>query len=425
MANIVLFGGSNSLLLDGFQKGIKDELLNSNKKLELVNLALGGCGSTQILFELVRDKNKKIINEAEYIIIESNINDIHNAQELILLQDIVKLHVWICEILYRLNKKVIFLILPLCAEYKNTILIENLSRIYANYYGFNVIDMARVYRQNELFEVFATNDVLHQLSALMAEIGRVIIRNLDKFLPTKSCVLNHILPEFKTIEPQEFIGGELKFKHCKNSFYEEKVYMLTKDTKWQFPLKCKGYSLLGVLLWNKDALEYDYCSYVLCNANKEIVKGYRDGYMIFQELFCPLNLDENSFIYYNSKNLPLSEPSKWLKRGANIKKLVAKNIKKGVNARDIGCVGIVSFLLASSDFRIPSFKIPSDERLENVESKYDFTHLLPNMLFLKEVILEYCARLNLNNKIGQTAYVNNICKKPRLFAGGGDFTLIS
>ena len=69
MKNIVLLGGSNSVMVNGLQKGLREYA-------NVTNLALGGTTSIQNLYELYRPKNQEAIKNADLIITESNINDI-------------------------------------------------------------------------------------------------------------------------------------------------------------------------------------------------------------------------------------------------------------------------------------------------------------------------------------------------------------
>ncbi|EJK8326806.1 hypothetical protein NLU69_001927, partial [Campylobacter coli] len=69
--NVVLLGGSNSILVQGLQKGLRE-----NENINFTNLALGATTSLQNLYEIIRNKNKQKIQSADLIITESNINDI-------------------------------------------------------------------------------------------------------------------------------------------------------------------------------------------------------------------------------------------------------------------------------------------------------------------------------------------------------------
>ena len=85
--NIILLGGSNSVMVNGLQKGLKQMGIN------LTNLALGATTSIQNLYEILRDKNKTAIDESDLIITESNINDIeqvYNLKDLYMNKDLIK-----------------------------------------------------------------------------------------------------------------------------------------------------------------------------------------------------------------------------------------------------------------------------------------------------------------------------------------------
>ncbi|HFZ5152864.1 TPA: hypothetical protein ACIK0Z_001582, partial [Campylobacter jejuni] len=80
--NVVLLGGSNSVMVNGLQKGLKEGIEKFNttvnkeqEKLKFYNLALRASSSLQNLYELKRDRNKTILKNAELIISESNVND--------------------------------------------------------------------------------------------------------------------------------------------------------------------------------------------------------------------------------------------------------------------------------------------------------------------------------------------------------------
>ncbi|EOH6852570.1 hypothetical protein ACMCY6_001791, partial [Campylobacter jejuni] len=68
--NVVLFGGSNSVAMDGLQKGLKQN------NIHLTNLALGATTSIQNLYELKRERNQKFLQNADLIITESNVNEL-------------------------------------------------------------------------------------------------------------------------------------------------------------------------------------------------------------------------------------------------------------------------------------------------------------------------------------------------------------
>ena len=71
MKNIVLLGGSNSVMVNGLQKGLREYA-------NVTNLALGDSTSVQNLYELCRLRNQETIKSANLIITESNINEIQH-----------------------------------------------------------------------------------------------------------------------------------------------------------------------------------------------------------------------------------------------------------------------------------------------------------------------------------------------------------
>lgn len=94
---IVLLGGSNSVMVNGLQKGLRQE------NIELINLALGATDNLQNLFELVNEKKQQALLEADFIIIETNINDSYMIPQGHSLQTIGRNLCWLCEKLYQLN----------------------------------------------------------------------------------------------------------------------------------------------------------------------------------------------------------------------------------------------------------------------------------------------------------------------------------
>lgn len=59
MKNIVLLGGSNSVMVNGLQTVLKEYA-------NVINLALGGTTSLQNLYELKREKNQEAVQNADW-----------------------------------------------------------------------------------------------------------------------------------------------------------------------------------------------------------------------------------------------------------------------------------------------------------------------------------------------------------------------
>ena len=112
--NIILLGGSNSVMVNGLQKGIRERIakLNEGKdekeQLEFYNFALGATNSIQNLYELVRHKN--LAKNAKLIITDTSTNEaqhhFHPYQKLSY-QHIYRYLSWLYQELYFLNTKIL------------------------------------------------------------------------------------------------------------------------------------------------------------------------------------------------------------------------------------------------------------------------------------------------------------------------------
>ena len=105
--NIVLFGGSNSAMKNGFREGLSNYA-------RLLNLSLGASTAIQNLYELKREKNQEFILNADLIVTESNLNEIvyHSESINLHLNLIARNLQWFYESLSKYNKPVCILILP-------------------------------------------------------------------------------------------------------------------------------------------------------------------------------------------------------------------------------------------------------------------------------------------------------------------------
>lgn len=193
-------------------------------------LALGGSTAIQNLYELKREKNQEFILNADLIVTESNLNEIvyHSESINLHLNLIARNLQWFYESLSKYNKPVCILMLPYWdKDYKK---INNIHRYFANFYGFNVIDMQDYYEKNG-FKYFGDEvDKYHQMNVIMNKIGKNISRNIDIFKQPKQNVSSCKLPKFKILSPNEMIKhGTFKIFNPKNSIYNEIVFRLEKD----------------------------------------------------------------------------------------------------------------------------------------------------------------------------------------------------
>lgn len=284
--NIILLGGSNSVMKNGLQKGIKDSLINRSE-FKVYSFGLGACDVIQNFYELKRKRNKKIFENAALIITESNVNDVYSvyeSHEKMPLDIFYRNLSWFYQELYFLNKKVVSLLLP--NEFENYILINNMHKILCEKYGFNCIDMQDYYESNGLCEFGKRIDWAHQLESIMYRVGKNIIEALDTFKISRKIATTNDNPIFFEYSPKDMIvkSGKLQEDYRVNSMYGEQIYRLDSNTVLVFPKALKDCCLIGLHTWNnpkewkedfKAPKGWDECS--LAYASLELHNGGGGG----------------------------------------------------------------------------------------------------------------------------------------------------
>lgn len=245
MKNIVLLGGSNSVMVNGLQKGLKEYA-------NVTNLALGSSTGIQNLYELYRSKNQDAIQNADLIITESSINEIYNSsdsKENLSLSMIFKNLQYLYATLYEFKKPVCILLLPYRS--KNFQIVINMHRYLANYYGLNIVDMQSYYQNNEITP-FGNKFGHHQLAVVNRNVGKEIAKNIDCFkVSNKNLDIN--LPEFKIVTPENMQkNGNFKIFNVKNSAFDEVIYRLDKDNSLIID-GYKDWQIIGMHAWNLDS----------------------------------------------------------------------------------------------------------------------------------------------------------------------------
>lgn len=250
--NIILLGGSNSVLRNGLQKGIQDSIADKSE-FKFYNLGLGVCDVIQNFYELKRKRNKKIFENAALIITESNVNDVYDiyeSHEKLPLDIFYRNLSWYYKELYFLNKKIVSLLLP--NEFENYRLINNMHRKLCEKYGFNCIDMQEYYENYALQEFSKTIDWGHQLSSIMQRVGKNIIDSIEIFQMPKKLAITNDNPKFFECTPKDMIvkKGKIKEDYLVNSMYGEQIYRLDSNTILAFPKKLEDCCLIGLHTWN-------------------------------------------------------------------------------------------------------------------------------------------------------------------------------
>ncbi|EPE3794091.1 hypothetical protein ACSIDX_000991 [Campylobacter lari] len=351
MMNVILLGGSNSVVKNGLRIGLE------NKDITLHNYALGLSTSLQNLYELMRHENT--INKSDFIISESNINDYLSPMSLnIILRNIDYFY----EELYKANKTTIVLILPIPTCNDKSKAINEAHRKNCAYYGFNLIDVDLYYQKNNLYD-FDQNYKFHPMPLAMQELGKSIVKNLHNFKKSKENIICS-KRKFHIFAPSNLA----KIEH-KNSFFCEKTTRIKASEKVIFPKELKGCQILGIHTWNHTSSSTHAISSIsIENSSFKLVKNF--GLInTFQDIQNEKAIcDEQTFLYVNTQIIKQSEESSGLNM-ANEKTL------------RLNYVDLIGILLLEND---------SDKRIEYKNHLIN-THelLIPPIAFYKELALEY------------------------------------
>ncbi|EOU3288039.1 glycosyl transferase [Campylobacter jejuni] len=383
--NVVLLGGSNSVMVNGLQKGLREGIIKYNQdenrtcNLEFYNFALGASDSLQKVFQII--KNKKVFQTTMLIVVELNLNEYGMFND-------VKFDVKILdrnlEILFRilsnLNTRIVNILLPmqsLTKECENNLnKINNLIKNKIQTYNFNYIDMQKHYNKKKVNDFFSTNDRYHQLGSIMQILGKNIIKEIYYF--KKTIQKNIVIPNFIIKSPLEIfnLSYNLEYKKLKNSILNENIYKLDNNTRLYFNNNLVGYHVIGIAVCNFFQEKNDYCfsSFILKNQTTKIVKGIKSSYYLFHSLEKEFIIDKSSFMQFNRENNSVTEPSVWVPKGEYI--------------NTANHCGISYFLLAK-------FNNIKESNLKNVATNYDFSYLIPPVEDYKNIIEEYNLRMKL------------------------------
>ncbi|WP_291951264.1 SGNH/GDSL hydrolase family protein [Campylobacter sp.] len=356
--NVILLGGSNSVVKNGLRVGLEQ------KNVTLHNFSLGLSSSLQNLYELIRQE--KIISKADFIVSESNINDYLSPIDLeIILRNIDYFY----EQLYKAQKTTIILILPIPTLNEKAKAINETHRKNCFYYGFNLIDLDTYFLKNNLYS-FDLNYKFHPMPLAMQKLGKNIIENISFFKKSKEKILCS-KRKFYIYTPSNLP----QYEH-KNSFFCEKVTKITKDG-FTFPKNYLQYQILGIHTWTKNYLTTQAVSTIsIENTNFKLIKNFNilNSFQDIQNNNAFID-DQTSF-YVNTTNIKHSEESSGVSTNANTTKL--------------DYVDLIGILLLKDD------KFKKIEHIFSHTNTNDF--LIPPIAFYKDLIVEYQELIKLDNK---------------------------
>lgn len=302
MADIVLLGGSNSVLKDEDlqTQALKEGFESLQKSNNVLELALGATTSLQNLCQVV--KYGEVFEDYDFVVSESNANDIHahNHGGLSLEHTLLQIDAYY-EVLSQYASRVLVLILAteLAPTFRNVEQINQRHIDNCQKYGFKHFDMqSLVTKYRDDFPV--QHDDLHPNRQLMLNLWGNIIQ------------LNRIdFPNILKKQPYDWryqyvrvenllIGGEGLFVKNNSKFKES---LLKVSSKTKISDEFIGWELLGVATWSDSLSKMS-----MSNQSKRIIKGFNE-FNSFNELRESFFIDGDTYIDCCNDLERVTEPS--------------------------------------------------------------------------------------------------------------------
>ncbi|WP_258522360.1 hypothetical protein [Campylobacter hyointestinalis] len=388
MKNIILLGGSNSVMVNGLQKGLREYA-------NVTNLALGSSTSLQNLYELKREKNQEAIKNADLIVTESNINELHqhlNKREQLSLETIFRNMQYFYASLYQLKIPVCIIILPTFHQNEYDI-VNNMHKHLANFYKFSLISLHDYYKKYNLID-FSNKFGHHQLCVVNKTLGRIISKNIDKFM-ISNVNLKVDMPDFKIITPNNMNkNSQLKIFNPKNSIFDEVVYRLEHNATLNFADE-NNYQIIGIHSWMLEEdgsiskipveqAQFQCGSICIISSKNTVVKSTSKLNRFFELQAEPL-ISKDLQVLFNYQKLPDTE-------------FYSMSISEHPNSINLPYFDLIAFFLCKPNPKMKLFDlslIPSDRDIE-IDRDIDRSYLIPDIVFFRdsmEFIDEYIEHL--------------------------------
>ncbi|MBT0858594.1 hypothetical protein KJQ62_07855, partial [Campylobacter coli] len=354
---VVIVGSSHSQSR-GIPAGFREEGWNVS------SLSIGGSSTIFILLRICDAQNKKLLEEADLIVCESNSGDSRLDTD-IACQDICDTYRY----LYSLKKKVVICLWSHHKDNAKNQITDNLHIKLSNFYGFNLVNLSK-FKHETIY--FLTFDGIHMFLPILKELGRNIAKNFDilKYPKEMSCFNED--KKFEVCQVDEMLGmdsSECKYIDRFIGGAKSILLRLSEGYELEFPKKYHGYKIHSIFSDNLNT----FMPSAIAIVNKNIVLNSilfpgpavkRFGRLI--------SIDEFIKIKCNSKFI------------GDMDEKVAPSEKPKVD-KYLGYVGIISFLLVKNYHTEEiDFESLANENIE-VSKEYSFNHLVPPIEFYKEI----------------------------------------
>ncbi|AJC91841.1 hypothetical protein CSUB8523_0272 [Campylobacter subantarcticus LMG 24377] len=381
---ILIMGASNSILPGGLRAGLSQE------NIDFDNLSIGGSIASSKIYTILKYKQR--IKEADLVVLECNLADVDRVIfDDISFEECIRNTCWLYEELYKINKRILNLLLVNTRKNEIEKYIRNIHKLLCNKYGFNSIDIHNYYEKHEILNFFSSHpDPVHQIHTIMYNLGKNIVDNILYFKYSKDNIKTDN-PNFIYLTPEklEQFGNNLKHTLRKHVLFQEcDVYRIDKDVKIKFPNKYENYILIGMHTYNEEfkirnwtKKRQSYGNVVISNAKYRVVKAAA-CFNTFLDIKKHFVIDRDTYIKF-SMDESATENSFMV--------VFSENKKSTLNYVDIS-----AFLLADQNGKFDfseEIELIQNENIE-VDSEYDFTHLVPPVEDYKTAIEEYNIRMD-------------------------------
>ncbi|MGM8984063.1 hypothetical protein ACTFDY_00045 [Campylobacter jejuni] len=377
-------GASNSILPGGLRAGL------SQSNVDFDNLSIGGSIASSKIYTILKYKQR--IKEADLVILECNLADVDRIVfDDIGFEECIRNTCWLYEELYKINEKVLNLLLVNTRKNEVEKYIRNIHKLLCNKYGFNSIDMHSYYESREILNFFLSHpDPTHQISTIMYNLGKNIVTNIENFKKSKINIKQHN-PLFLYLTPLDLdlIEGNLQYSLKKHPLFQEcQTYRIELNTKLKFPTKYSNFILIGMHTYNEELKiknwmkkRQSYGNIAITNDTCCIVKAAA-CYNTFLDIKKHFIIDKNTYIKFET-NKPATENSFMV--------VFSENKKNTLNYIDVS-----AFLLADQNGKFDfseEIKLIQNENI-TIDKEYDFTYLVPPVEDYKTAIEEYNFRMD-------------------------------
>ncbi|EPC9520232.1 hypothetical protein ACR3TY_001466 [Campylobacter upsaliensis] len=218
-------------------------------------------------------------------------------------------------------------------------------------------------------------------------MGQNIALNLGKI---GKCNLKHNypVPKFLAVTLQDLFENinQLEKSVKSNSLFTEELYKLEGKVKLKFKKEFKDYILVAFSVWNDDNGFGTFSSAIWTNKKTKIIKYCLSSFLMMYNLIENFVIDEESFLYFNANNQKQSENNLWI-------------FLKDDCRNTLDCMQLANQILLvkpDENFKIDAhydFKTLANLEVQ-IDEKYNFSHLIPDVVLFKEIIEEYNARMD-------------------------------